>query len=170
MVRKHETVGQNAPKSMTAVQIGKRLRHVRKSHKLNADQVAEIIGSSRASVYKYERGLRDLSAGHLHALSCRLGVDPSWLVTGQNQSADQVKTTIDEHQELTSRILDLAREHGHNILHQDASHVARVAMTVHRRARGQGEPTERLEDSVLIELTALHLKGASTADTTNQMC
>lgn len=135
--------------------IGSRLREVRRARGLTTLRLAEIIGCSRASLYKYEQGRRELSAGHLFALNKHLGIDPSWLVTGTYQSADEVQATIDEHQEIARRAATLADEGGVKIDHSAASVIARTAMLVDRRSRGEGGPKQPITDDVLRDLIRL---------------
>lgn len=50
-------------------QLGKRIRELRKEHKLSQDQLAYNCGISREEVYRIELGYQNVSIDILHAIA-----------------------------------------------------------------------------------------------------
>ena len=63
---------------MTA--LGPRIRELRKSHGLKAEQVADILGVKRRTLTNYETGRREPNVNQLIALADYFGVTLDYLV------------------------------------------------------------------------------------------
>lgn len=63
--------------------IGRRLRKVRTSHKLEYCEMARILGISEGHYRKIERGLYPLDVHKLMLLYKKLNVDPLYLLVGK---------------------------------------------------------------------------------------
>ena len=81
---------------MDAMTFAIRLREAREAARLTQRQLAEACGITDKAVSAWEQGNVDtILADNLYAVADRLGVDPRWLLTGQDGPTD-VATAITE--------------------------------------------------------------------------
>ena len=66
-------------------QLGQRLKESRKRARLTQSAVADAVGISQSTYQELESGKSKKSA-HLTEIAVVLGVDPTWLATGQSAS------------------------------------------------------------------------------------
>lgn len=69
------------------IHIGKRLREARRSLGKNQAEFAAAFGVSEEHYRKYESGATGLSADKILILHKKYGIDPTYLITGQNVQA-----------------------------------------------------------------------------------
>jgi len=81
---------------------GDRLKVLRKSRKLSLDDFAEILGLSKSSVHKYERGEREPSLETMEAIADYFNVDMDYLYGRDAQK----KPAADESDELLQLRID----------------------------------------------------------------
>ena len=72
------------------VELGQRLRESRIAKGLRQEQVAEAIGSHAVTISKYERGVQDPNTGLLLEMAPLYDVSVDWLLTGQEDSIDDI--------------------------------------------------------------------------------
>lgn len=65
--------------------IGKRLKYLRKLYKMSQDDLSALIGASRGNISDWERGRSKPGADALIALSECFNVTTDWILTGQGQ-------------------------------------------------------------------------------------
>ena len=65
------------------VEIGRRLRLLRRALVISAERLADACGVSPAVVWGWERGARSPDATQLAAIVELTGVDPAWLLLGR---------------------------------------------------------------------------------------
>ena len=68
------------------VEIGLRLRRIRREKDYTQEQMAEMLGISTAYYGKIERGVNSLSIKRLHTLNVKLGIDITYLITGKDNN------------------------------------------------------------------------------------
>ena len=85
--------------------IGNRLKSTRVEQGLNQKVVADVAGVTNAAVSKWEtNGGESMSAVVALKLARRLNVNPFWLVFGEGQPTDEVRTP-----NISAEAQDLAR-------------------------------------------------------------
>ncbi len=67
------------------VDIGKRIRELRKALNLSQEAIADKIGVAKNTVYMWERGLFSPSKKVLKVMVQVLNVNPEWLLTGEGE-------------------------------------------------------------------------------------
>lgn len=92
------------------IQIGKRLREARNNLEISQAEFAAAFGVSEEHYRKYESGATGVSADKLLILYKKYGIDPTYLITGQNMKEFDVEYYIancskEQRNELFDRIL-----------------------------------------------------------------
>lgn len=92
------------------IQIGKRLREARNNLEISQAEFAAAFGVSEEHYRKYESGATGVSADKLLILYKEYGIDPTYLITGQNMKEFDVEYYIancskEQRNELFDRIL-----------------------------------------------------------------
>lgn len=59
-----------------AMNMGHRIKNLRKRKKLSRASLARIIGVSHQQIYKYENGINAISVSGIKKIAAALGVDP----------------------------------------------------------------------------------------------
>lgn len=132
--------------------VGLRLRSIRERRGENLDEFARVIGVGRSSLYNYEKGKRDLTVPVLKSLEAKLGIDPTWLVTGNQVQAQPLKEVFEEHTDLIARIGKIATAEGLEMTSSTAYDIAVAALLLARDARGQGAENTSITDASLAHL------------------
>ena len=70
------------------VSIGKRLREIRKNMQKRPGEIAELLGITEDHYRKLESGTSGLSGEKLMLLYSEYGIDPTYLITGNNNTGD----------------------------------------------------------------------------------
>lgn len=73
---------------MRNVEIGNRMRQVRKSHNMSREQLAERAGVSSKFIYEIERGMKGMSAETVSKIAKALGESCDFLINGQDEEGD----------------------------------------------------------------------------------
>lgn len=73
---------------MRNVEIGNRMRQVRKSHNMSREQLAERAGVSSKFIYEIERGMKGMSAETVSKIAKALGETCDFLINGQDEEGD----------------------------------------------------------------------------------
>jgi len=81
MKTKRETV------QMTNVEVGGRLLRLRRDNHCSQGEFARRLGVSVGAYQGYERGEREVPSSLLLALHEELGVDPLWMLAGENRES-----------------------------------------------------------------------------------
>lgn len=81
---------------------GSRLQELRVKRDLSQARLAEILQISARAYQNYENGHRDLPTEVVRALHQLLGIDPTWLLTGEGH--EQASDTPDLLQELIIQV------------------------------------------------------------------
>lgn len=76
------------------IQIGKRLREARNNLEISQAEFAAAFGVSEEHYRKYESGATGVSADKLLILYKKYGIDPTYLITGQNMKDFDVEYYI----------------------------------------------------------------------------
>lgn len=63
--------------------VGERLKQLRTSHNYTQQEIADILGVTKATISKYETGQRRLNADYIERLSNLYGVEPYYILFGQ---------------------------------------------------------------------------------------
>lgn len=69
--------------NISYMEIGERLRTRRKEMGINQEQAAELLGISTTYYGGIERGVRKLSAQRIMDVYEKMGLDPTYLLTGE---------------------------------------------------------------------------------------
>lgn len=78
--------------------IGERIRNRRKELKLSVDQLAEMLGKNRATVYRYESDdIENMPLTVLEPLAKALKVKPSYLM-GWDESENEFESIASHHE------------------------------------------------------------------------
>lgn len=72
------------------VEIGERLRMQRKKLGLTQDQAAELLGISTTYYGEIERGNRKISVQRVLAVYEKMGLEPTYLLTGEQLSGKEL--------------------------------------------------------------------------------
>ena len=73
-----------------------RLREIRLLKKLNATEIAQRVGVTPASYYRYEKGEQTLSAEMLYKLAKALGVSADYIIGLTDVEEDKAKERTEE--------------------------------------------------------------------------
>lgn len=85
------------------MRVGERIRQVRKSKHISADEVASKLGVSRSTIFRYENGdIEKVPTDILEELSKAIGTTPAYLM-GWDSDNDNI---IDIYQKLNNRNKD----------------------------------------------------------------
>ena len=69
--------------------IGERIKATRKEKKMSADELAELIGKNRSTIFRYENGdIENMPYKVLVPVAKALGVSPAWLLTGIEEETE----------------------------------------------------------------------------------
>lgn len=71
-------------------EVGANIQRARNIKGWNQDQVAEVLGCSRAHVSRVEKGHTEFNPSQLIVLARALGIDVSWLLEIRVNSLDRV--------------------------------------------------------------------------------
>ena len=71
--------------------IAYRLRQARKAKKLTQDELAELCGISRQTIFEYEKGIYYPNVIIAYKLANELGVSVEYLVTGKDLNSTFIK-------------------------------------------------------------------------------
>lgn len=89
--------------------LGDRLKKIRVNNGYSRDQLAELLGVSRASIQNYENGERSPNADYLIQFYKFFGINLHWLLTG-NQAANFQDFIHDIESPREQTLLHLARQ------------------------------------------------------------
>lgn len=70
-------------KKFDNIQIGKRLKEVRKKTGKSLEKMGEITGLSKSGISDMEKGLKKPSTVYMHALNIKFGININWILTGK---------------------------------------------------------------------------------------
>lgn len=81
--------------------IGEKIRYRRKELGMSADELAELLGKDRTTIFRYERGaIKDMPITILEPLCRALRVQPSYFLLDDNVEEQKVKEIGDPLEEL----------------------------------------------------------------------
>lgn len=66
--------------------LGNKLERLRESIGMSQGQFADFLGYSHRGYINYERNIRDTPAALVQVLYAKMGVDPAWLLVGEEDS------------------------------------------------------------------------------------
>jgi len=92
--------------AVNKVDVGSRIKLVRKEMGLSQEQFAEALGHHKMHVYYVETGKYSASNDFLMKVSTVFGVDYDWLMTGQGERKNEQEACV-----LDPRLLDWLRVH-----------------------------------------------------------
>lgn len=78
------------------IAMGDRLREYRNNKGLTQDKVAELLGMSLTYYGRIERGLSGLSLEKLIMVQKELGIDPTYLLTGEKQPTLKLDVVVEQ--------------------------------------------------------------------------
>lgn len=119
-----------------SLQIGKRIREVRRIANLTQEQLALKAGISTVTLNRYEKGHRSPDAIFLNHLVKNTGCDTMWLLTGENsasldeagilaQRADNIRKTEKKTDDPSlQRIIEILE----NDLPEDVEHILKILL------------------------------------------
>lgn len=79
----------------------KRLKEIKKVTGYNQKELAAIIGVSQATLSWYETGRCDIPRRTIDALNSKLGINPTWLITGEGEMFDKAQKFVADYNALT---------------------------------------------------------------------
>jgi len=98
--------------NLEAVEIGKRIRAVRKARHMTGEQLAEAAETSSQFLSKVEKGEQSMTTGKFCKLVKALGVSSDYILFGQESAAEQVALAAEylgglskTEQEMLSRVI-----------------------------------------------------------------
>lgn len=86
--------------------IGAKLRREREASGLSQDQLADVLGSTRSAVSRYENGEREMGIVTFTQYADALSIDPAKLLPSRFQYSTNNKGKLDELADLTSGLTD----------------------------------------------------------------
>jgi len=79
--------------------IGKRIKQRRKELKMSVDQLAEILGKNRATIYRYESDdIENMPLSVLEPLARALKVTPAYLMGWEDDQKDDIQILAAHHE------------------------------------------------------------------------
>lgn len=85
--------------------IGKRIKERRQALKMSVDELSEIVGKDRATIYRYESGdIENLSIGVLEPIAKALDTTPAYLMGWDKDLSSETKK---DNSEIASLIIRL---------------------------------------------------------------
>ncbi|MXV36570.1 MULTISPECIES: helix-turn-helix domain-containing protein [unclassified Saccharibacter] len=94
------------PTSLTDVQIGKRMRLLRKARKVSQEKLAAALGITFQQVQKYEHGKNRMAAVRLYQVACLLHVPINFFFEGFGEPVAAEAVGLSETQEAFSATED----------------------------------------------------------------
>lgn len=92
------------------MKIGERIRQRRKEIGLSVDELAEILGKNRATVYRYESNeIEKLPTTVLEPLAKALKTTPAYLMGWEDESENEIQNTNEEDIQLENTGLEKSR-------------------------------------------------------------
>jgi transcriptional regulator with XRE-family HTH domain len=76
-------MGKQAKQTKISIDIGLRIKEVRKKKQLTSTDFAKIMNLSQPTVTNWEAGRAAFPAHQLVHIAKKLGVSPAWLLTGE---------------------------------------------------------------------------------------
>ena len=90
--------------------VGLRIRNLRKSRGISADRLAEMIGVSRSTMYRYENGdIEKVPGDVLAPISAALGTTPAYLMGWESDPEEQNEPAVLDGKPLDEQDLKLLR-------------------------------------------------------------
>ena len=93
------------------MEIGERIRNLRRAKLMTQDQLAKAIGVKRAVISKYENGNVSINISILEKLAAALDVTPSFLIGYEEQIVNPENYTPAALTELNNIAWDLYKQH-----------------------------------------------------------
>src|SRR4029450_7119391 len=135
------TEGESPMESLNKMDMGKRIKEIRKKARLRQWQLAEILGTTQSAVHKYEHGV--IPEPRRLVKLARLGhTTLEWILTGQhweNGSEGQERMQPDTYK-LAERLQSLGPEQRRTL--DDALRIVTEALEVMRTAQGNHKPLD----------------------------
>lgn len=92
---------------MNHIAIGQRIKERRKEMKISVDELSELLGKNRATIYRYEKGeIESLPISILKPIAKALGTTPSYLIGWEDETK---YSEVDELSEKTKQLIELAQ-------------------------------------------------------------
>lgn len=101
----------NVIEGVDFMEIGERIRNLRRAKLMTQDQLAKAIGVKRAVISKYENGNVSINISILEKLAAALDVTPSFLIGYEEQIVNPENYTPAALTELNNIAWDLYKQH-----------------------------------------------------------
>lgn len=87
--------------------LGSRLKHARTAANFSQEAVAELLGVSRVTVYRWERDQRTIAKDHLARLGEQYGRPMRWFLTFEEGDIDPMDVRYDTARRIYRRISEM---------------------------------------------------------------
>lgn len=116
------------------------LKQLRLKVGLTQQEVADILGVSKSTISKYEKGLRGINSNHFEKLSELYKVEPVYILTGKTNEEWQKQIQLE-----VSDGMNEDRKYWESVLLTDAVRTL-IPMLDKLNAEGQQKAVERVEE------------------------